>query len=1239
MAQITYTVNKGTTQEVQGVGAYSQLDTQLLQPFTVNSTFISNKHLVELHILTLSNELIESDYDYKSYRILQGGQVGVDGASQISIDPIQDVRTYGYDTGGVKLLYHFYNDVFTNNKSTSEFFIQQISADRTELLLNNTTIASQDLLTFTRQLQDKLQSQPYFDELRLNFKNSELLIVTNIDLLTQGQNQVVAIKLYEPLPEQYDIKSTLNVIELVNDSIVYEVDSLPIITQPLPKYLRSANFNLDVTDESVVPTEYLNYNELFSYQVNNTNSEVFSLFSEKGAELSIDHTNYEEFVHFSSAEERLLNFKYKVDLLNSYNSTILDIQGSTASEGTLGSTSQINNLIEGIINNFDHYERFLYYESGSDSWPKSTTTKPHINKPSTDAEVIQWFADKRSDARNYDNNNTNQLINTVPAYLRDDPANQNYSTFIHMVAQHFDTLWIYADSVTDKYDADNRLDKGISKDLVAEALKNFGVKLYTSNKSTEDLFSNFVGQGYVSGSEIITQYITGSITGSDIAIQPSSFDNYQKEINKRIYHNLSYLLKTKGTERGVRALINCFGIPSDILTIKLHGGRNRETTPFFGNSNYSTSSLDKIRLDNTGSQITGSTLSQYVSITKADYKYTDDLHGVEIGFSPTTNIDNYILSQIQSDFNIDQYIGDPRDLQQSSYQDLSNFAQTLLQDLNRYDVKDFVRLIKFFDNIVFKIVKDFLPARVSKSTGIVIKPHLLSRSKIKTPTQLGTFEYLEGLLEIGQQSGSHGETFGSRDTYLTSYFEVVQTLQGLRTTDRFLQQQPKFDGQFSGSLIQASNGELNFNNPVKFENLSESLYDIIFISGSDTVCLLGSKSPAPLTRFWVQPATTQQIGTFFAGPVSTGTVQSFSDTQVGIVESNIEFPHQFLLTQPDTGGPTIQLYQNYDQVTLTIDSDNVNNCQASVPLLIATCSLMPRPGQTTTVLVPGNTIHFTNTTSSIFLNDNLQTIQRQVQIGTASIQNIATDTFTVPQDAPDGSIITFTIFDTVINSIGAICQAQKSFSISQTCNLGIVGSSPRPYVSSGTTATITVEDLFNNQPNDVEYLIQFNPDPSDPQGVFINVDNALITSNNFSGNEYPVEGTTQLVLNLQSGAWSLEIISSAFPLQPSQYLYNSTFDSYPQFRVVAKSAQNIPGCQQSVVFNKPEVIIRPDNNCQIVCALYNGGALPLDAPSLQVGQYYKFYNWQVFNGTYNANATGPATPCVDDGTLYEQCNP
>ena len=48
----------------------------------------------------------------------------------------------------------------------------------------------------------------------------------------------------------------------------------------------------------------------------------------------------------------------------------------------------------------------------------------------------------------------------------------------------------------------------------------------------------------------------------------TSINDYNKELWKRIYHNAPYLLKTRGTERGLRALINCYGIPDTILQVK-----------------------------------------------------------------------------------------------------------------------------------------------------------------------------------------------------------------------------------------------------------------------------------------------------------------------------------------------------------------------------------------------------------------------------------------------------------------------------------------------------------------------------------------------------------------------------------------------------------------------------------------------------------------------------------------------
>jgi hypothetical protein len=57
-------------------------------------------------------------------------------------------------------------------------------------------------------------------------------------------------------------------------------------------------------------------------------------------------------------------------------------------------------------------------------------------------------------------------------------------------------------------------------------------------------------------------------------------DDYNKEVYKRIYHNLPYLAKTKGTIPGLRALINCFGVPDTILRISEFGGRDKDTSTY-----------------------------------------------------------------------------------------------------------------------------------------------------------------------------------------------------------------------------------------------------------------------------------------------------------------------------------------------------------------------------------------------------------------------------------------------------------------------------------------------------------------------------------------------------------------------------------------------------------------------------------------------------------------------------------
>ena len=59
---------------------------------------------------------------------------------------------------------------------------------------------------------------------------------------------------------------------------------------------------------------------------------------------------------------------------------------------------------------------------------------------------------------------------------------------------------------------------------------------------------------------------------------PYPIDKVSKEIFKRLYHNMAYLVKKKGTIAGLRQLINIWGIPSTILRISEFGGKNKDET-------------------------------------------------------------------------------------------------------------------------------------------------------------------------------------------------------------------------------------------------------------------------------------------------------------------------------------------------------------------------------------------------------------------------------------------------------------------------------------------------------------------------------------------------------------------------------------------------------------------------------------------------------------------------------------
>jgi hypothetical protein len=583
--------------EIFSFQEYSPQETSLITSVEVN-TYLNTGSYIESFIYSLNSTLIDANYNFKNYNVLNNGQSpGINNdvvTININVEEYVDSIQGGPGSGQYITYFNFLQKEIGSN--LQELYISEISFDRTEVRLDSTSLTTLDILEQASNLIQKRENSPYFLDFYLNFGENQLAIANNIQLDNQDpSNPTILIKLYEALPEEFDINSTLWVVTLIEESIAYQVNFLedPIfVIDTIP--LNGPNFNISIKDQINNSTVSLSYLDLVNTSLTSSQLQLNSLLEEKEIDINIDYSKFSNFVHFSSAETRLQNFYDKIVLLEQYNSSITTLNSTSINTSTSSSLTYYNGLINNIIQNFDSYEYYLYYSSGSVTYPKTTLEPPYLLYSTTSSQALTWLGSTNEaspyygglilSASIFDNENKDNLLFTIPEYLRDDPQNQPYELFVEMVAQHYDNIWIYYKDVTEKYNADNRLEYGVSKDIVADAIRDFGIKLYQNNFSNEDLYTAFLGLT-PEGSLFPFPNITGSLpTPSgfeyvDTLISASNdyipLDDVNKSLYKRIYHNLPYLLKSKGTLPGLRALITSYGIPDTVLRINEFGGKDK----------------------------------------------------------------------------------------------------------------------------------------------------------------------------------------------------------------------------------------------------------------------------------------------------------------------------------------------------------------------------------------------------------------------------------------------------------------------------------------------------------------------------------------------------------------------------------------------------------------------------------------------------------------------------------------
>ena len=541
-------------------------DNSNVNSLVIESSFNLTTDILQAYLYDSSENFIDRITTGYNVNSIPEGET----AKTLSIDPGSDLISNGYTQGNYQVSYNFVSPLLKNNPN---LFISEISLDRTELKINSNSLNSLQLKASYETILEDLNNTRTFEGFYLDFGSNQLEYGVNV-----GYNEdLLLIKLYQPLDRSFNVGANFNILSKKADSTTYQVqfpaEEIQVETK---KYLRGPNLSLKTSTQTNNTTEFRSISTLTSASTVGLTNQLNSVLAENRAELNIDYTDYPNFAFFSSANTRLTNFNYKATQIESYNTQIDTLNGLINTPATELSSSKAfyENEIRSITKNFDGYDYYLYYSSGSKSWPKQNSTQPYALFSHSSSEATTWLTQQAVTASEYDIENRNNLYEIFPTYITNDNDNAQFKLFAELTAQMFDEIWVYTKALENRQDGDNSLGGGISIDLVADALKSYGLDIYESSFSDSDLFTSLLGMTEAggtlppTGSEMITTYVTASA-------QTIPSNDAQKLIYKRLYHNLPYLLKKKGTTAGLRVLLNCFGIPDTILRISEFGGKDK----------------------------------------------------------------------------------------------------------------------------------------------------------------------------------------------------------------------------------------------------------------------------------------------------------------------------------------------------------------------------------------------------------------------------------------------------------------------------------------------------------------------------------------------------------------------------------------------------------------------------------------------------------------------------------------
>ena len=593
----------------------------------------------------------------------------------LSIDIPKVFGDLGITRGQYKVVYNLFDNILGSYEGL-KLWIKEISPSRRELRLqlSENSISLKEQLNKFQSRWNLLAEDDRFDSFVLNFGGNETFQIINVRFETEfTDTPEILIKLYNPLPAKYGEKSKVWVSEELITPVLDSVILVPkFVPEPVTN-LAPANFEIEEFEGSSVATDFKTWNDLLSTNLQTSQQIIDSQFSGSlsGIKLNINYRIFDNFVHYGSAAERVKNFKYKLELIEHYTDRI-DSLSSVADQGIVQvNLTDVYTKRNRVVSGFDDFEKYLFFESSGSKlythydevsgsrtiepinpWPKTNPTNllwteayqlwssmvtewkvgaapdPYgyfsVQSRTDSTEAKSYYNALLETAEVYDKNNVHKLQSTIPYHIQSNEDNEDFLLFVHMLGQHFDILWTYINHLSSIKSREEHPKDGMPDELLYHVAASLGFDLLNGKSAAELWRYNLSTDSY--GNVIKNEQ--GLITLSDKQIT--------REIWRRIVNNLPYILKTKGTSRSIKAMVNCFGIPLTVLTIKEYGG----PSTFTNGDHYPEYVHDLFHYAWFSNSATGSlqtTIGQYLN----GKKETVSANTLEFRFKTDNNFDYY----------------------------------------------------------------------------------------------------------------------------------------------------------------------------------------------------------------------------------------------------------------------------------------------------------------------------------------------------------------------------------------------------------------------------------------------------------------------------------------------------------------------------------------------------------------------------------------------------------------------